>query len=80
MDDALENELNGLADVMKRPSFGEEPDQAASDWLNILGDTDRKAQQALSPGQYQTWLQGRFFERKVLWPWLPDATPETAQK
>jgi hypothetical protein len=78
--EALESELNGLADVMKRPSFVEEPDQAATDWLNILGETDRQAQGTLTPAQYQTWTQGRLFERKVLWPWLPDAHPESAQK
>lgn len=78
--DAIENELNGLTDVMKRPTFAEEPDQVANDWLNILGQTDKRAQELLDPAQYQTWLQGRFFERKVLWPWLPDAPSETAQR
>jgi hypothetical protein len=78
--DALEHELDSLADVMKRPSFAEEPDQVASDWLKILNETDQRAQQTLAPAQYQTWLQGRLFERKVLWPWLPDAPPETAQR
>jgi hypothetical protein len=78
--EALETELNGLADVMKRPTFAEEPDQVATDWLNVLGETDRKARETLSAEQYQTWEQGRMFERKVLWPWLPDAPPETAQK
>jgi hypothetical protein len=77
--DAVEHELNGLADVMKRPSFVEEPDQAAADWLNILGETDRRAQGVLTPAQYQTWAQGRLFERKVLWPWLPDAPAQSAQ-
>jgi hypothetical protein len=77
--EALERELDGLADVMKRPSFAEEPDQVASDWLKILGDTDHQAQEALSPAQYQAWSQGRLFERKVLWPWLPDDQNQTAK-
>ncbi|HET8936950.1 MAG TPA: hypothetical protein VFN67_26085 [Polyangiales bacterium] len=78
--DAIEGELTGLVEIMKRPSFAEEPDQVANDWLGILGQTDKRAQELLSPAQYQTWLQGRFFERKVLWPWLPETPPETAQR
>lgn len=78
--DAIESELTGLVEIMKRPTFAEEPDQVANDWLNILGQTDHHAQELLTPAQYQTWLQGRFFERKVLWPWLPDTPPETAQR
>jgi len=77
--DALERELDGLAEVMKRPGFAEDPDQVASDWLKVLGQTDQQAQEVLSPVQYQTWVQGRIFERKVLWPWLPDAPPQSAQ-
>lgn len=78
--DALEGELNGLVEIMKRPSFAEEPDQVANDWLNVLGQTDQRAQELLTPPQYQTWLQGRLFERKVLWPWLPESASETAQR
>jgi hypothetical protein len=78
--DAIEGELSGLVDIMKRPSFAEDPDQVANDWLNVLGETDKRAQQLLAPAQYQTWLQGRLFERKVLWPWLPDSPSETAQR
>jgi hypothetical protein len=78
--DAIEGELTGLVEIMKRPSFAEEPDQVANDWLNVLGETDQRAQKLLTPQQYQTWLQGRLFERKVLWPWLPDSPSETAQR
>jgi hypothetical protein len=77
--EALEHELDGLADVMKRPTSAEDPDQVVSDWLKILGETDKSAQGILSPAQYQTWVQGRSFERKVLWPWLPDQPAQTAQ-
>jgi hypothetical protein len=77
--EALERELDGLAEVMKRPTFAEDPDQVASDWLKVLGQTDQQAQDVLSPTQYQTWVQGRLFERKVLWPWLPDSAPQSAQ-
>ena len=77
--EALERELDGLAEVMKRPTFAEDPDQGASDWLKVLDQTDQQAQEVLSPVQYQTWVQGRLFERKVLWPWLPDAPPQSAQ-
>jgi hypothetical protein len=78
--DAIESELDGLVTIMKQPSFAEEPDQVANDWLNVLGKTDQRAQELLTTAQYQTWLQGRFFERKILWPWLPDTRPETAQR
>lgn len=78
--EALERELDGLAEVMKRPTFAEDPDQVASDWLKVLGQTDQQAQEVLSPAQYQTWVQGRLFERKVLWPWLPpDGAQQSAQ-
>ncbi len=77
--DALERELDGLAEVMKRPTFAEDPDQVASDWLKVLGQTDQQAQEVLSPVQYQTWVQGRLFERRILWPWLPDAPAQSAQ-
>lgn len=75
--EALESELNRLAEVMKRPAFAEDPDQAASDWLKILGETDQRAHDVLTPAQYQTWVIGRLFERRVIWPWLPEQ--ETAQ-
>lgn len=77
--EALERELDGLAEVMKRPTFAEDPDQVASDWLRVLGQTDQQAQEVLSPDQYQTWVQGRLFERRVLWPWLPDGAQESVQ-
>ena len=77
--EALERELDGLANVMKRPTFAEDPDQVATDWLAILGQTDQQAQEVLSPAQYQTWVEGRLFERRVLWPWLPEIPTETAQ-
>lgn len=75
---ALEDELDGLADVMRRPNFAEEPDQVASDWEKILSSTDKRAQATLTPEQYRWWQQGRLFERKVLWPWLPQGE-QTAQ-
>lgn len=78
--EAIESELNNLAEVMKRPAFVEEPDQAAADWLNVLAETDHRAQSILTPAQYQVWAQGRVFERKVLWPWLPDYPSQDAQQ
>jgi BMFP domain-containing protein YqiC/HAMP domain-containing protein len=77
---ALENELNEMADVMRRPTFAEEPDQVAADWEKILATTDDRARTTLSPEQFAWWQQGRRFERKVLWPWLPDPAQETAQR
>jgi hypothetical protein len=77
---SMESELDGLVEVMKRPNFAEEPDQIASDWLKVLSQTDHRAHEVLNPAQYQTWLQVRVFERRVLWPWLPDTAAETAQR
>jgi hypothetical protein len=77
---ALEDELNEMADVMRRPTFAEEPDQVAADWEKILATTDSRARTTLSPEQFAWWQQGRLFERKVLWPWLPDTAQETAQR
>lgn len=77
---ALENELDRMADVMRRPNIAEDPDQLASDWQQILVDTDERAKAVLTPEQYQFWAQGRFVERKVLWNWLPATPPETAQR
>lgn len=77
---AIERELNAIVDVMKRPSFAEEPDEVANDWLEVLSETDRQAQAVLDPDQYQTWQQGRVLGRKLLWPWLPDKPKEASER
>jgi hypothetical protein len=77
---ALEEELNSMTDVMRRPTFAEEPDQVAADWQKIITETDKRAKATLSPEQFAWWQQGRIFERKTLWPWLPDNSQETAQR
>jgi len=75
---AVQSEIDRMVEIMKRPSFAEEPDQVANDWQAILSETDKRAASVLTPEQQQLWLQGRLFERRTLWPWLPEQA--TAQR
>ena len=68
---ALEHELDAMVSILKRPDAAEDPDQAATDWQSVLKETESRVKTILTPEQEQAWMQGRVFERRVLWPWLP---------
>jgi hypothetical protein len=38
----------------------------------MLDVTDKAAKRVLNPAQLGAWNQGRAFERRLLWPWLPN--------
>jgi hypothetical protein len=71
---SLEQEVDSMVELLRRPALLEDPDQAASDWQAMLDQTDRAAKQVLAPEQMGAWSQARAFERQVLWPWLPNNT------
>jgi hypothetical protein len=68
----LDHEVDEMVKQLRRPTLLEDPDQGASDWQAMLDETDREAQKILTPAQRAAWDQGRTFERKFLWPWLPN--------
>ena len=74
----LEHEADAMVAVLKKPGLAEDPDQAAADWQAVLRETDTRARSVLTPEQQQAWDMARFFERRVLWPWLPEQA--TAQR
>jgi hypothetical protein len=69
---SLEQEVDSMVELLRRPTLLEDPDQAASDWQALLDQTDHAAQKVLAPEQMGAWNQARAFERQVLWPWLPN--------
>jgi len=69
----LQDEIDAMVKVWQRPDFAEDPDQVAADWLKLLAETDKRAARALTPEQQQAWTQARLFERRLLWPWLPES-------
>jgi hypothetical protein len=68
---ALQQEVDRMVELMKRPGLMDDPDQAAADWQAMLDATDKSAQEVLSPSQVGPWNQARLFERRVFFPWLP---------
>jgi len=78
LDQALQREIDRMITVLKNPAGSDDPDQAASDWAAVLAETDERATQVLSPEQRELWTQVRAWERKIMWPWLPQNT--TAQR
>lgn len=68
---ALTHEVDAMVEQLRRPTFLEDPDQAASDWQTTLEETDSKVKNLLTSEQYLAWDISRTFERQVLWPWLP---------
>ena len=69
---ALEHEIDSMVNVLKSPSFVEDPDQAVTDWQSLLAETDKRALSVLSPEQQNMWRLARIFERRMYWPWLPE--------
>jgi len=67
----LSRELDGIVEVMRRKESLENPEQASSDWMVLLEETDKTATRLLNPAQTQAWNTARTIERMVLWPWLP---------
>jgi len=72
IDDLLTSETDRLVDVMRQPHAAENPEQVATDWATVLHDTDVAAHGILDPQQIGPWDSARAFERRVLWPWLPE--------
>ena len=68
----LEDELDGMVAILRRPDAGENPEKVADDWLAALSATDHEAHRILDPAQSNAWDIARFVERRILWPWLPD--------
>ena len=68
----LTREVDAMMEVLQRPDLYEDPERTARDWEDLLAETDRIAGRVLSREQLTTWTQVRLFERKVLWPWLPE--------
>jgi hypothetical protein len=69
---AMRTEVDTMVELLRRPGLLDDPDQAASDWQNMLDTTDKSAKQVLNPAQLGAWNQVRTFERRLLWPWLPN--------
>lgn len=67
----LEEELDSMVEILKRPDTAENPERAAADWDAELQKTDRAVERVLEPEQLEAWMSGRAFERAVLFPWLP---------
>jgi hypothetical protein len=68
---AMQQEIDGMIELLRRPDLLDDPDGTAADWQSKLEATDARAKQLLNPAQLGAWNQGRVFERKLLWPWLP---------
>jgi hypothetical protein len=69
--EVLAAEIEALVELMKRPDFAENPERAASDWLERLELTDSAAHEILDPPQRFAWDAARTHERNTFWPWLP---------
>jgi hypothetical protein len=69
---AMRAEVDTMVELLRRPGLLDDPDQAASDWQSMLDATDKAAKQVLNPAQLGAWNQGRTFERRLLYPWLPN--------
>jgi hypothetical protein len=69
---AMRAEVDTMVELLRRPCLLDDPDQAASDWQGMLDATDKAAKQVLNPAQLGAWNQARGFERRLLWPWLPN--------
>jgi hypothetical protein len=69
--DLLADETDKIVELMRRPDLAENPERAAALFKELLMDTDAAAHRILDPHKAAAWDQGRSFERKVLWPWLP---------
>jgi len=67
----LTDEVDALAEILRRPDMLENPERASEDWLAVLEETDRGARLLLNPAQLPAWEAARTVERRVLWPWLP---------
>ena len=69
---SVTREVDAMVEVLRRPNVFSEPDTTARDWLALLDETDQTAMRVLTPAQRDVWNKTREFERKLLWPWLPD--------
>jgi hypothetical protein len=67
----LEQEIDDLITVLKKPDLMEDPDGASAAWQSALDKTNETAHTLLTPPQAALWDQARQFERQLLWPWLP---------
>jgi hypothetical protein len=68
---SMHEEVDTMVALLRRPGLLDDPDQAATDWQNMLEVTDKAAQRYLNPAQLGAWNQARSFERRLLYPWLP---------
>jgi hypothetical protein len=68
---AMHEEVDTMVELLRRPGLLDDPDQAATDWQNMLEVTDKAARKFLNPAQLGAWNLGRTFERRFLYPWLP---------
>ena len=68
----LSSEIDKMVEILRKPESFENPERAATEWKQVLLDTDRGVHKVLEPDKAVAWDQARFLERKTLWPWLPD--------
>jgi hypothetical protein len=68
---AFQDEVDGMAELLRRPDVLDDPDGTATELQTKLDATDAVAKKLLNPAQLGAWNQGRGFERRLLWPWLP---------
>lgn len=68
----LSGEIDKMIEILRKPESFEDPERAAAEWKQMLLDTDSAAHKVLEPAKAVAWDQQRFWERKFLWPWLPE--------
>lgn len=72
MQKGLAHEVDAMVEVLRRPTLFEEPERTVKDWQALRTVTDETAERTLTPAQLQAWNLVREFERKILYPWLPE--------
>ena len=68
----VSSEIDKMVELLRKPESYENPERAANEWKQILLETDAGVHKVLEAQKAIAWDQGRFIERKLLWPWLPD--------
>ena len=68
---AMADEVDALAQLVRAPRALEDPEKFATDVMQVLDETSERVLSTLNPNQQRLWNLHRKHEREVTYPWLP---------